>query len=119
MMAGTSYRQGAVVLVPFPFTDQSGSKVRPALVVSSDLFNDLHSDIVLAAITTQIPVAPDPRTEIVLGHADVAAGRIKQTSIIKTAKLFTCETGLIRRQVATIQTAKLAEVLAALRALFS
>lgn len=119
MMAGTSYRQGAVVLVPFPFTDQSGSKVRPAIVVSSDLFNSLHSDIVLAAITTQIPVALDPRTEIVLGQADVTTGRIKQASIIKAAKLFTCETGLIRRQVATVETAKLAEVLAVLRALFS
>ena len=32
----TFFRQGDVLLVPFPFTDQSGSKQRPAAVVSGD-----------------------------------------------------------------------------------
>jgi len=31
----TGYSFGDVVLVPFPFTDQSGFKKRPAVVVSS------------------------------------------------------------------------------------
>jgi mRNA interferase MazF len=36
MGAGTSsFNFGRVVLMPFPFTDQSGSKKRPAVVVSS------------------------------------------------------------------------------------
>ena len=41
-----------VVVVPFPFTDKSGTKRRPALVVSSATFNGDHNQTILAMITT-------------------------------------------------------------------
>jgi len=41
-----------VVLIPFPFRDRLAEKTRPAVVVSSDLYND-QGDIVVAAITSQ------------------------------------------------------------------
>ncbi|MDP2805541.1 MAG: type II toxin-antitoxin system PemK/MazF family toxin [Gallionellaceae bacterium] len=41
-----------VVAVPFPFTDRDAVKRRPALVVSSALFNKNHDQLVLAMITT-------------------------------------------------------------------
>lgn len=44
-----------VVLVPFPFTDQSGAKKRPAVVVSSDGYNRSRRDIIMA-ITSQVRV---------------------------------------------------------------
>jgi mRNA interferase MazF len=47
-----SYTQGDVVLVPFPFTDLSDSKIRPAIVVSNKLVNR-SDDVILAQITTQ------------------------------------------------------------------
>lgn len=45
---------GDVVLVPFPFTDQSGTKKRPAVVVSSQNYNTSRRDIVIMAITSQV-----------------------------------------------------------------
>ncbi|MDO8793716.1 MAG: type II toxin-antitoxin system PemK/MazF family toxin [Vicinamibacterales bacterium] len=54
MPSTTSYRRGDVVLVSFPFTDLSTAKRRPALVVLPDSFNEATSDLVLAAITSQI-----------------------------------------------------------------
>jgi mRNA interferase MazF len=45
---------GAVVLVPFPFTDQSGVKKRPAMVVSSNLYHAGRRDLIILAITSQI-----------------------------------------------------------------
>jgi mRNA interferase MazF len=48
----TVYRFGQVVLVPFPFTDQSGIKKRPAVVVSSTAYNTNRRDIVIMAITS-------------------------------------------------------------------
>lgn len=49
----TAYRRGDVVLVPFPFSDQTAIKKRPAVVISSDAYNDISSDIVIMAITSQ------------------------------------------------------------------
>jgi mRNA interferase MazF len=44
-MAATSrFSFGDVVLVPFPFTDQSGTKKRPAVVVSSHGYNASRRD---------------------------------------------------------------------------
>jgi mRNA interferase MazF len=54
MLSTTTYKRGDIVLVSFPFTDLSSSKRRPALVVSPDAFNETTSDLVLAAITSQI-----------------------------------------------------------------
>jgi mRNA interferase MazF len=50
----TGYSYGDVVLVPFPFTDQSGLKKRPAVVVSSTTYHAQRPDLVIMAITSQI-----------------------------------------------------------------
>ena len=42
-----------MVLVPFPFTDQTETKKRPAVVASSDRYNKARSDVILMAITSQ------------------------------------------------------------------
>jgi len=50
----TDYDFGDIVLVPFPFTDQSTVKKRPAVVVSSAAYNRQRLDIVIMAVTSQI-----------------------------------------------------------------
>jgi mRNA interferase MazF len=50
----TRFDFGAVVLVPFPFTDQSASKRRPAVVVSTSAYGEERPDIVVMAITSQL-----------------------------------------------------------------
>ena len=51
MVTGTSsFSFGSVVLVPFPFADQSGSKKHPAVAVSSHGYNNRRRDIVIMAI---------------------------------------------------------------------
>ena len=54
----TGYSFGDVVLVPFPFTDQSGSKKRPAVIVSSADYQAQRRDLVIMAITSQIRPRP-------------------------------------------------------------
>lgn len=54
MLNTTSYSFGDVVLVPFPFTDQSMTKKRPAVVVSSDAYNQARPDVILMAITGRL-----------------------------------------------------------------
>jgi mRNA interferase MazF len=49
----TVYKKGDVVLVPFPFSDQTSIKKRPAVVISSNAYNEISADIVIMAITSQ------------------------------------------------------------------
>jgi mRNA interferase MazF len=55
----TTYEPGDIVLVPFPFTDQSGTKQRPGVVLSSATHNRNHADVILAPITSQVGHLPD------------------------------------------------------------
>ena len=45
-------RRGEVVIVDFPYSDQTGRKVRPVLVVQSDVWNQRLEDTILALITS-------------------------------------------------------------------
>jgi mRNA interferase MazF len=55
----TLYKQGDILLLPFPFTDLSGKKQRPAVVVSGNSYNKAHPDLILAPITSQFNHNPD------------------------------------------------------------
>ena len=50
----TAYNRGDVVLIAFVFSDESGKKLRPAVVVSSAAYNRSRTEIVVAAITSNI-----------------------------------------------------------------
>lgn len=49
-----SYEFGDVILVPFPFTDQTTTKRRPAVVVSNQNYASERPDLILLAITSQV-----------------------------------------------------------------
>ncbi|MBK9313876.1 MAG: type II toxin-antitoxin system PemK/MazF family toxin [Acidobacteria bacterium] len=69
------YKFGHVILVTFPFTDQSGSKKRPAVIVSSDAYNRIRRDLILMAITSQF------RKPSVLG--DIKISEWKKSGLLK------------------------------------
>ena len=50
----TVYNRGDVVLVSFVFSDESGKKLRPALVISSAPYNRARQEVVVAAITSNV-----------------------------------------------------------------
>src|SRR5712692_6379483 len=49
-----AYSRGDVVLVSFMYSDQSGQKLRPALVVSSAAYNRSRQDVIMAGITSNV-----------------------------------------------------------------
>ena len=101
MTNSSRFSFGDVVLVPFPFTDQSGTKKRPAVVVSSHGYNASRRDIVIMAITSQM------RTPLGFGEAMVAdwqgAGLIKE-SVLKPV-FTTIEQGLVIRVMGRLSAA--------------
>lgn len=92
---------GDVVLVPFPFTDQSGTKKRPAVVISGGGCNACRRDIVIMAITSQV------RTPLGFGEALLAdwqgAGLVKE-SVFKPV-FATVEQGCISRILGRLSVA--------------
>lgn len=53
MTLKSGYAFGEVILVPFPFTNQAGTKKRPAVVISSAAYNAQRPDLLIMAITSQ------------------------------------------------------------------
>lgn len=49
----TSYKRGDIVLVGFIFSDETGAKQRPALIVSADTYNNARQEIIISAITSR------------------------------------------------------------------
>lgn len=50
----TDYKFGDIVLVRFPFTDQTTAKKRPAVIISSNAYNQNRPDIIIMAVTSQV-----------------------------------------------------------------
>lgn len=92
------YRFGDVIVVPFPFTDQTATKKRPAVVVSSEAYQRERPDLILMAITSQVRPAPTVG-EVTVVHWQ-AAGLLKP-SVIKPL-LTTIEASLVLRQLGTL-----------------
>lgn len=118
MRSGTIYSQGDLILVPFPFTDLSATKRRPAVVVSPDHFHRVADDVVLAAVTAQPPTAPS-EMNVSLVQSDLASGRIPRPSTVKLAKLFTMHRRLIAKRIGRLREPKLTEALDRLRLFFA
>jgi mRNA interferase MazF len=95
------FRFADVVLVPFPFTNQSGIKKRPAVVVSSAAYNAHRRDIVIMAVTSQV------RTPLAFGEGLLddwqGAGLIKP-SVLKPV-FTTIEQNLVLRTMGRLSAA--------------
>ena len=51
-VSGIIYKQREIVLLPFPYSDLSSTKKRPALIVSNNNYNERFNDVVVCVITS-------------------------------------------------------------------
>lgn len=93
-------RRGDTVLVPFPFTDFTSAKVRPALVVSAD---PQGGDLTLAFGSSVIPDIPGTG-DVVLGENDPAfrSSGLKRATVFRMSKLVTLERSLVVRRLGAV-----------------
>lgn len=85
------YSRGDVVLIPFPFSDLSTTKTRPAVVVSSIQYHSVRGELLLAYVSSQVAKA-DPLLDHVL--ADWSAASLLRPSFVRP-KLAAIEPTLI------------------------
>ncbi len=88
------YKKGTVILVPFPFTDLSKSRVRPAVVLSHDKI--AGDDVIVAFISSVMP-SRLMRSEyrIDLNHPHFSDTGLKVPSIIRCDKIATLDKKII------------------------
>ncbi len=101
----TTYKRGDIVLLPFPYTNQSGSKRRPALILSTDAYNTRRADIIVAPITSNLSTGQADVTVL----TDWAAAGLVKPSFVKGI-LGTVEQTLVIRVMGTLSTADLQRV---------
>lgn len=99
--------KGDVVVVPFPFSDLSATKRRPALVVAV-LPGD---DLILCQITSQ---TVRDGFAIPLREEDFASGSLRRPSNIRPNRLFTADRTLVIAAVGRINSAAMRNVVDAI-----
>lgn len=104
-----TFKPFEVVVVPFPFTDSTAAKRRPALVLSTQAFNDRAAHVVLAMITSHENRGWPLDTEI----RDLDAAGLSHASVVRM-KLFTLDERFVLRQAGTLAGADRAAVQRAL-----
>lgn len=100
---GTSIEQRSIVLLPFPFSDLTASKKRPALVVSNTEFNKKSEDVVCCLITSNIE---DREHSILITNKDMESGYLEFDSKIKSYRIFTADKKIIYRILGKLKKEK-------------
>ncbi len=108
------YDQGDIVLVPFPLTNLTTSKVRPAIVVSNSDINDTN-DVILAAITTNLR---NDEFSFKLENSALSNPMRKECEV-RCHKLFTCDQTIIQQAITTLNTSNLEKLTKVFKRCFS
>jgi mRNA interferase MazF len=101
--------KGDIVLIIFPFTDLSGSKLRPAVILT-----DTNLDLTVCFITTQIQWQ-EPTDVILLPNL---INRLKKQSLIRTSKIATLDRSLVKGLLGRLTPNELTELNNKLKLLF-
>jgi mRNA interferase MazF len=102
------YKQFDIVAVNYPFSDNpQQSKLRPAIIISNALSNELDSDVLLCPISTQI------RSEVFSYSLDgvYLTFPLPAKSEIRCNKITTLRTSLIIKKISSLKQEKHEEVL--------
>ncbi len=99
-----AYQKGDVVLVPFPFTDLSATKIRPAVVLSTSAYETATGSTTIAMITSKAHTTPyDYRL------ADWNKANLVKPSWVR-CKLVTIDPSLIVHTIGQLDASDLHEV---------
>ncbi len=117
MTSTTTYRRGQVVVVNVPFTGQTGSKLRPALVVSTDGFHRRLADLIVCPISSQ------PRFYQRPGGGDHPLEHwrkvgLQHPSTVRISNILAVEKRIIKRVLGTLHAVDLIEIDRGLRSAF-
>ncbi len=92
--------QQDLIWVKLPFSDLRQSKVRPALVVSNNGYNEANPDIVVCAVTSKLT---ESKYSILIDNKDLSSGNLPIKSRVRADKILQIEKNLVIRQFAKLE----------------
>ena len=114
MRSTTTFRRGQVVVVNVPFSDHSGVKPRPALVVSAEAFHAGLPDVIVCPISSQPRYyrRPGPGNSPL---RDWGAVGLRRPSTVRISKVLAVDKQIMKRVLGRLSQPDLARVAAGLR----
>ena len=110
------HKIGDIVLTPFPFTDLSGNKVRPALILGVQNRGD---DITVCFISSTVPKKIQKFDIVIdLKDKDFQKTGLKLKSIIKTTKIATLDQAVVLGKIGTLDDLNVKKVKKTLKTYF-
>lgn len=103
--------QRDLLLVPFPFSDQSGKKVRPVIVISDDEFNKSSEDVIVVGVTSNI--SKDKYT-INLTNDNLDEGKLFAICCVKVENILKLDKELIIKKIGKINKNTLKNIISKL-----
>jgi mRNA interferase MazF len=101
-------RRGDVVRVDWPYSDRTGSKVRPAVVVQDDAYNSLIADTVLVLVSrTQRATGA---TEAEIDPATEPHSGLRYRSVVSCTNLLTIDRGLIMQALGHLSASTMVRI---------
>ncbi len=101
-------RRGEVVEVDWPYSDMTGSKKRPAIVVQADFLNGLIDDTILVQITsTQHGL---PGTEVLLDPTIETASGLRKVCVVSCTNILTMDQTRLLRSIGYVSDAVMQQI---------
>ena len=104
---GINVKQRDIILIPFPYSDLSQEKRRPAVIISDSEYNTHNEDVICCAITS------NPREyhqSIEINNQDLDDGSLMFNSRVKPSKIFTLNQSSVIKRLARLNIPKSKEV---------
>jgi mRNA interferase MazF len=106
-------KRGDVVEVDWQYTDMSGSKLRPAVVVQGDFLNGLIDDTILVQITTTRHAIPG--TEVLLDPAVETSSGLSKLCVASCINITTFDQALVLRTIGYLSDPAMQQIEACLK----
>jgi mRNA-degrading endonuclease toxin of MazEF toxin-antitoxin module len=101
-------RRGDVVMVDWMYSDRTGSKVRPAVVVQVDFLNGRIDDTILVSVTSRSRAAGS--TEVPINPASEPASGLRAPSVATCTNITTYDHGQVMRIIGSLSVAAIQQI---------
>ena len=108
----TEYKPGDVILLPYPFGERTSRKKRPALVISSNEYNQVTGELVIAQVTSRVSSNARPGDSQIKGWQEA---NLPLPALVR-CRLATVKSSLVLRRLGELTEADFQAVLKSLNA---